>query len=237
MQKFVDVSNNNGHVDFVAVKKAGAVGVYLKVAEGLGFVDLTYQANRKAARAAGLKVGGYYFAHPEDDPGAAASFFLSHLIFESGDLIPMLDLERGAAPKPEGVVKPYAQKFIAAVKAKHGRCGIYCGSYFIAAHALADLGVPRWIPSYGARPKFYSYAAWQFTDGQPQYPGSVDKLDTSVTADIYLLVYKAPLVKKVKAVVKHVTLDGFTFRVGSGLYRWFVANRKKVTILFRKRKV
>jgi hypothetical protein len=42
--KIIDVSNNNGHVDFVAAKKAGAVGVYLKVTEGTGFVDQTYLA-------------------------------------------------------------------------------------------------------------------------------------------------------------------------------------------------
>jgi hypothetical protein len=230
--KFIDVSNNNGHVDFVAAKRAGAIGVYLKVTEGTDFVDRTYLANRAAAKRAGLLVGGYHFAHPADNPHAEAAFFLSHLKYEPGDLIPMLDLERSAAPKPEGVVKPYAQAFIAAVKKAHGHCGLYCGSFFIKAHGLADLGVPRWIPSYGAKPKFYSYAAWQLSNGDPKYPGAILHLDTSVVVDMRAL-RGTPAPKpsptpppppkptpKPRPKRRYITYWGMRVRVGSRLYKW-----------------
>lgn len=237
MIKIIDVSNNNGRVDFAAARRAGAVGVYLKVTEGTGFVDGTYLANRVAAKKAGLLVGGYHFAHPADNPTAEAAFFLAHLVYEPGDLIPMLDLERSAAPKPEGVVKPYAEAVAHAVKARHGHCGLYCGSYFIQAHNLADLGLPRWIPSYGAKPKLYSYVAWQFTDGLPKYPGAILHLDTSYVYNLPALVGHVPSPRpkppvptpptptpKPRKRRQWVWLFGMLFRRGTPGWRWVKRN-------------
>lgn len=172
MTKIIDVSNNNGHVDFAAAKRAGAVGVYLKVTEGTGFVDQTYLERRKAARAAGLKVGGYHFAHPGNSGAAEAAFFLKHLVYEKGDLVPMLDMETDS-----GRPKTYTSAFVAAVRKAHGHCGLYCGGWFIQKYGLQAYR-PRWIPSYGAKPTM-DYDAWQFSDGQDKYPGHIQHLDTS----------------------------------------------------------
>lgn len=180
MTKIIDVSNNNGHVDFMAAKKAGAVGVYLKVTEGTSFVDSTYLSRRKAAKAAGLKVGGYHFAHPGNSGSAEASFFLKHLVYEKGDLVPMLDMETDS-----GKPKAYTAAFVKAVKAKHGHCGLYCGGWFITKYGL-EAYRPRWIPSYGAKPTL-AYEAWQFSDGTAKYPGAILHLDTSYVTDMAAL--------------------------------------------------
>lgn len=177
MTKIIDVSNNNGHVDFAAAKRAGAVGVYLKVTEGTTFVDSTYLDNRKRAKAAGLKVGGYHFAHPENSGTTEASFFLRHLVYETGDLVPMLDLELD-----RGHPTAYTAAFVKAVKTKHGHCGLYCGGWFIAKYGLQAYR-PRWIPSYGAKPTM-AFDAWQFSDGQAKYPGAILHLDTSTVVNM-----------------------------------------------------
>jgi lysozyme len=91
----VDLSNNNpSPVVFERVKRAGVFGVLLKVTEGTGFVDQTFEPRARAARAAGLRVGGYHFARPDRDPLLQATFFVEHLgRVERRDLHPALDLE------------------------------------------------------------------------------------------------------------------------------------------------
>jgi hypothetical protein len=213
MQRFVDVSNNNGHVDFKAVKAAGAIGVYLKVTEGTGFVDATYAANYAAAKAAGLKVGGYHFGHPQNSASQEAGFFLTHLKLEKGDLRPCLDLET-TDKQSVGAVRSYGSTFLNLLKSKTGEAGIlYSGSYFMSANGLLGRPERKWVASYGATPKS-KWDAWQYTDGQAQYPGSICKLDTSEVSSISLFEYKASPVKKARG------LTVAALKKYSGYYAW-----------------
>ena len=202
MQLFIDVSNNNGpNVDFAAARHQGAVAVYLKVTEGTGFVDPYYQENYKRAKAAGLKVGGYHFGHPANSPTSEADFFLSHLRLEPGDLLPCLDLEVSDSKGAAGV-HAFASAFVRRVCARTGAWPVrYGGSYFFKANAVDTLPGPAWIASYGA-PPIGRWDAWQFTNGEPKYPGSILGLDTSRTPSIWLLVYKAPAHRKVEARIR-----------------------------------
>lgn len=226
MQKFVDVSNNNGHVDFVAVKKAGAVGVYLKVTEGTSFVDPDYEANYAAAKAAGLKVGGYHFAHPKNSALTELGFFLKHLKLEKGDLKPALDLEKQEVSW--AAVHAFASTFLDKLNTHIKERGVlYCGSWFLKDSGLFARPERKWVPSYGARPA--KFDAWQFSNGTPKYPGAVAKLDTSVIPDIHLFVYKAPVHRKVVAHgKKFVVLFGFRVRKGSVIFKWLVKNGRKL---------
>lgn len=236
MQLIVDVSNNNSSVDFKAVKAAGAVGVWLKVTEGESFVDLTYAARRKQAKAAGLLVGGYHFGHPNDGSSSEVEFFLKHLILEDGDLLPVLDLEEQEVSVAK--VHAYAAGFLGALAHHIGeKAVLYCGSYFIKKNGLADLGAKRWIPSYGAPPAFYSWDAWQYTNGTPTYPGAIAHLDTSKAPTLSLLRYKQPKVRKAAAHIhKYVTRFGMRFRVGSKPWKWMKKNRDRlVGIVVRKK--
>lgn len=203
MDLFVDVSNNNGPtVNFDAIKKAGAKGVYLKVTEGTSFVDPDYPANYARAKKAGLKIGGYHFGHPSNNPAQEAAFFLSHLKLGPGDLLPALDLETADNLQGAEAVHNYAAAFVGVIHGKTGAWPVrYGGSYFFKANGVDTLPGPAWIASYGAPPAG-KWDAWQFTDGQPQYPGSIAKLDTSRTLSIWLIVHKAPLHKKVPAHIK-----------------------------------
>jgi len=224
MSRLVDVSNNNGKVDFRAVKAQGADGVYLKVTEGTSFVDPTYVANRAAAKAAGLRVGGYHFAHPKNDPAAEAAFFLSHLMLEKGDLLPALDIE-----VTDGLIGTKVHRFsvalVAAVKEKIKADPVtYSGCFFMRDNGLLALPGPKWVASYGAKPAC-PWHAWQSTDGQARYGANVDHLDTSVVPSLALLTYKAPRLKRaIGHLKKFVTVAGFRVRLGSREWRWILKN-------------
>lgn len=243
MLRVVDVSNNNGHVDFAKVKADGAVGVWLKVTEGLSFVDATYESNRAAAKAAGLIVGGYHFGHPKNDPAAELAFFLSHLKLEKGDLLPVLDLETSDGSIASRV-HSFGLSFLNGLKAKIKDTPVlYSGEFFMSQYGLLDAPARKWVADYGATPE--KYDAWQYTDGQPKYGPPIAGLDTSYVPDLSLMTYKAPLHKRVhghvkkhirRARAKFVTIDGFFMRVGSPVYRWFMANRKRIEGLLAKRR-
>lgn len=220
MLRVVDVSNNNGKVDFAKIKADGAVGVWLKVTEGTSFVDPDYGANYAAAKAAGLKVGGYHFGHPKNLSRDELAFFLAHLKLEKGDLLPVLDLEE-TDEQPEAKVHVFGLGFLHGLKLKIGDTPVlYSGESFMAAAGLLDSPFRKWVADYGSTPS--KYDAWQFTDGQAKYGPAIAGLDTSYVPDLALMTYKAA---KHKRVIGHAkkrfrVINGMVVRVGSKLWRW-----------------
>jgi GH25 family lysozyme M1 (1,4-beta-N-acetylmuramidase) len=91
----VDTSHyQSGSIDLRAARHAGVRWWYLKATEGDGYVDPTYRERLAAARDAGIPVGAYHFARPEEgDAVEEARHFLGHTDIRAGDMLPMLDLE------------------------------------------------------------------------------------------------------------------------------------------------
>lgn len=233
--RFVDASNNNGAaVDFAKIKAEGAVGVYLKVSEGTGFVDPDYVENRKRAKAAGLKVGGYHFGHPKNNALTELAFFTQHLAFEKGDLFPVLDLE-----VDDGMISTkvhaYAASFLGGLKTRFGKAVLYSGQSFMEKYGLVALSALKWVADYGARPVLH-WDAWQYTDGQAQYGAPIDGLDTSFALEFSLFESSAPPVvpvvkkhaKRTWHRAKYVVEDGMKLLVGSRAWKWFVHNRGRL---------
>lgn len=94
----LDVSSYQGTPDFSKLPVADQIRfVIVKCAEGMRGLDAHFAANRDGARAAGLAVGCYNFAHPEEgDPrGQAQRHFQvsGGLGKDPGELPPTLDFE------------------------------------------------------------------------------------------------------------------------------------------------
>lgn len=156
MLRLVDLSNNNvGPIDFGAMKRAGTFGVWLKVTEGRNFVDPTFQARAKEARAAGLHVGGYHFARPASGlAGLEAQYFVAHLgKVQRRDLRPVLDLEVNDAKLSPAELHEWARIFLVHVRVLTGGRGLtYSGPAFILAQGWAQTfgtGAGLWLADYG----------------------------------------------------------------------------------------
>jgi len=151
----VDLSNNNpGPIDFAAMRKAGCYGVLLKVSEGKAFVDQTYEARARAARGAGLRVGGYHFARPAGDAAAQATLFCRHLgRVQRRDLHPALDLEVNDEHLHPAELYAWARKFGEHVHSLTGvRVLWYTYPAFLAEQRWQrplGTGAGLWIASYG----------------------------------------------------------------------------------------
>ena len=100
----VDLSRHNGDVDFVKLSKSGCKFAWIKLTEGTDHVNPGFVEKFKGCRDNGIVVGAYHFGRPDTnahDPRDASNesknFLdaLNQVGLNSGDLLPVLDLEAG----------------------------------------------------------------------------------------------------------------------------------------------
>lgn len=84
MRLGIDVSNNNGVIDWCLVALSGVQVAVIKVSEGTDFHDDFYAANLRGARDAGLKVGAYHFGRPSANTGANEARFFANIVNAAG---------------------------------------------------------------------------------------------------------------------------------------------------------
>jgi lysozyme len=174
----IDVSNNNGQIDWGAVAGAGYGFAVAKASEGTDFVDSYFAANWAGMKANGMVRGAYHFARPDDNSAEnEANFFLDTIQGQVGDLeagdFLALDLEVGS-----GDLGAWALQFLQTVYNRVGfRPVLYCSPGFMDSHgitsqqALADFGL--WL------------ADWEGTEPNPPAPWQLlalwqDNDDTTV---------------------------------------------------------
>jgi len=100
----VDLSSHNGTVDFKAMTKAGVKYAWIKVTEGTTHINPGFEKKFNDARSENMPVGAYHFGRPDTSPNdpndwkKEADNFLTQLNkagLECGDLVPVLDVEKG----------------------------------------------------------------------------------------------------------------------------------------------
>jgi lysozyme len=176
------------------VAAAGKKFAFMKATEDVNFVDPTYTSNRASARAAGLSVGAYHFAQPSTVAGngaAQADYFVNGATPASGDLLPVLDLERSNGLTPTQLTT-WVKDFLGRVYTRLGVRGIiYCSPSFwktymgdtgwFASNGYTILWVAHWTTSssptvpaanWGGK----SWTFWQYTSSGtvPGISGRVD---------------------------------------------------------------
>lgn len=204
--RLIDLSNNNATPDFHQVAAAGIAGVWLKVTEGIAFVDETYSIRRHAATAAGLRVGGYHFFHPASSPEQQAQFFANHLgPIGPHDLRPALDCE-ATDDEPAATIVDCARRFNHELRNRTNVGPLFYTFTSFARQLAADkpIGYGLWLADYGpdngaehpasAPPPWRRYVAHQYTS-KGTVPGCHGPVDISTAADLRpLLAHPPPLV-------------------------------------------
>jgi lysozyme len=179
MHKGIDVSSNNGTVDWARVAQAGFTFAYARATLGKESDDKTFDANRRGAHAHGIRFGAYHLPYPGNSSAERqAEHFLRIAKPRSGDLLPAIDVEN-KTPKDEGEAKfsrdelvAWLRAWLATVEAKVGaKPIIYTNpSWWSARLKNADLsGHSLWLAHYTEghptipRP-WKAYAIWQHSD-------------------------------------------------------------------------
>ena len=179
MNTGIDVSSNNGHVDWAQVAQAGFTFAYARATLGKESNDDTFEANRSGAKAHGIRFGAYHLPYPGNSSAKQqAEHFLRVAKPQPGDLLPAIDIEN-KTPKDEGEAKfsrndlvAWFRQWLAAVEAKIGaKPIIYTNpSWWSSRLQNADLsGHPLWLAHYTEgkptipRP-WTAYVIWQNSD-------------------------------------------------------------------------
>ena len=153
--KGIDVSSEQGVIDFQKVKASGVQVVYIKATEGIGYVNPYLKQSHDGAVAAGLKVGLYHWFTPHnndfENPKAQAQYFLNAVKGLSADCKYMLDLEVMEDCTDSGMISTLAKIFLDTLNGLTGKPTVlYTFTNFVAEH-LTDIlkGYPLWIAEYG----------------------------------------------------------------------------------------
>ena len=162
----IDVSHNQGTVDWNAVVQAGQVFAFMKATDGITYTDPQFATNWSGAKAAGLLRGAYHFYETNDDPTAQAENFLNAVQLEPGDLPPVVDIERTTSGQSASQIVQDLQTWLDVVEQATGLVPIiYTGpSYWDSLGTSAFGRYPLWVAEYGvASPKLPSgWTCWTF---------------------------------------------------------------------------
>ena len=209
----IDISHWQGTIDWAKVAASGKRFAFMKASQDTGFVDDRYQTNRAQAKANGLKVGAYHFAQPEltltdtagtpdpvPDAVAEADHFIDTATPQSGELIPVLDLEDyGKTATDPGLsptdLRTWVRAFLERVYERTGvRAVIYTSPSFWstrtandpwpAANGYQTLWIAHWKVAAPTLPASnwggLGWTFWQYTN-----EGTVPGISGRVDLDFY----------------------------------------------------
>lgn len=145
----IDVSKYQGTIDFNKVKQAGAKFVFVRATEGNTYQDANFLVNLAKAREAGLATGAYHFYETNDDPHTQLDNFKSIVLLRSGDLPPVIDIEKLHNQNKTHLVDNI-QVFLEGLEAHYGVKPILYSGHKFSNKYLTHFGeYPLWIAEYG----------------------------------------------------------------------------------------
>jgi lysozyme len=193
----VDVSSNQGTVNWGSVSNGNFSFAYLRATIGAHSADAQFAGNWLRIRGSGLMRGAYHFFWPLADPADQADNYVQTVgMLMPGDLPPALDIEESFLKvHPDQDVwmtiapanrLPMILNWLTRVEHELGlKPIIYSRQNYLVSllgNGLAELaGYPLWIAHYtaaaqpGVPPAWNAWAFWQYTD-----KGSVD----GITGDV-----------------------------------------------------
>jgi len=180
MERGVDVSSNNGSVDWAHVAQAGYTYAFARATLGHGDIDSTFERNREGAKAHGLRFGAYHLPYPgSSSADQQAEEFLAVVKPQPGDLLPSLDIENKSPPDHAEAqfsvarLVAWLREWLAAVERRIGaKPLVYTNpGWWDSRLKNADLtDHPLWLAHYTSKssptiPKpWTSYAIWQHSE-------------------------------------------------------------------------
>lgn len=196
----VDLSENQGDVDFAAVKAAGVDFVILRIGgrfwgSGGLYTDAKFDEYYQQAKAAGLKVGVYFFSQAinEEEAHEEADYVLAALEGKTLEYPVAFDWESIDDDEARTDVVTNTQltaiaaAFCDTVNAAGCRSLIYANSSLILLRYHFDTmkNYDFWLADYREMPEqdqmYYHYAIWQYSD-----EGTVPGVEGTVDMDLCL---------------------------------------------------
>ncbi|MBR1760632.1 MAG: hypothetical protein IJ741_05570 [Schwartzia sp.] len=179
MKKGIDVSENNGRVDWEAVKDAGIDFAIVRLGYGNRHLDERFYENINGAISAGLEVGVYYYSYALDAEAAEhEADFLVDILLDCGltaDRLPLgvwFDQEDADGYKerhgmPDNwTLTDICRAFIEVCRERGFKCGVYASLNWLENRLDTDAfpGAPIWCAQWDDECDWPGTAIWQYTD-------------------------------------------------------------------------
>ena len=183
----IDVSHYQGNIDWQRLTQTRQSQfpihfIFMKASEGGDYGDRVFQANFDSAKAYAFIRGAYHFYNPKTDPVRQADFFINSVKLDTGDLPPVLDIEKRGddARTLRRDLKIWLDKIERHYKVKP----ILYTSYKFKTRYLNDSifdSYPYWIAHYYVDSVEYkgNWKFWQHTD-VGTLPGIREKVDLNI---------------------------------------------------------
>lgn len=171
----IDVSENNGSINWAKVKTAGVRFAIIRAGYGRYAVDSQFAANIKGALAQGIPVGIYWFSYALDVSGAKeeAAKCLETIKGYNVTLPVFFDFEYDTVRygKDNGVTlgkqafNDHAVAFCEAIQAAGYKAGVYYNlDYYNRMVDMSRLkNYVRWYAQYNSTADISDYAIWQYS--------------------------------------------------------------------------
>ena len=171
--KGIDISNNNGNINFDIVKQNNIKAVYIKATEGVNYIDSKLTYNASAAQRVGLGFGFYHFMSEKTDPKQQAIDFYNAIKKYEYTLIPVLDIENNTLARTKTQVTDRALQFLKKFKELSNiDCIIYTYTSFANSYLDTRLNPYKcWIADYNSSQTVKANNVWNSFVGH-QYTGT-----------------------------------------------------------------
>lgn len=225
MKKGIDVSTWQGDVDYGKVKKDGIEFVIMRAGFGRepDQVDNCFEKNYKNAKAAGLKVGAYWYSYAVsvNDARLEADACMQVLKGKTFDLPIFYDIEeRFQFAKGKSFCSQIAIAFCDKLKSSGLRPGLYMSLSPLCSYITDEVqkAYPLWIAQYNNVCQYDgNYAIWQYSD-----KGKVSGVDGNVDMN-YL--HDEHILKNNGSATKNKTVDQIAKEVIGG--KWGNGDERK----------
>ena len=225
MKKGIDVSTWQGNIDYNKVKANGIEFVIIRAGFGRepSQVDNCFEKNYKNAKAAGLKVGAYWYSYAVsvNDARLEADACMQVLKGKTFDLPIFYDIEeRFQFDKGKSFCSQIAIAFCDKLKSNGLRPGLYMSISPLCNYITDEVqkAYPLWIAQYNNVCQYDgNYAIWQYSDS-----GKVSGVDGNVDMN-YL--HDENILKNNGSATKKKTVDQIAKEVIGG--KWGNGDERK----------
>lgn len=188
----IDVSGYQGKIDFNVVKRKYDF-VIIKSGYSTKTVD-TWETNYKNAKAAGMKIGAYWYTYAEtiEEAKREAQAFVRALEGKTLDFPVFVDIEEPEMFKRgKQFCTDVARAFINTLNGNDYYCGIYGSAYWITnfIDKTIRVNVPMWIADYRGSCGYEGAGIWQWGKS------IVDGVENECDGDIAYTDYSDMIIK------------------------------------------
>jgi len=184
----IDISEYQGKIDFpklhFQLQNRPIEFLVIRATMGMNGVDRRFKQNWKEAAKLSLVKGAYHYYRPNENSTEQAENFIRTVQLQSGDLIPVLDIEKHSTIQSRDRLRQGIKNWLNLVEAHFGvKPMIYTGDRFFweVLHNQGFDEYPIWVANYNPihEPETENWVIWQFSE-----KGSLERIGEHIDLNV-----------------------------------------------------